>query len=99
MSLKNILGWGFIIVVGGLALAGKSNKPQSLEEPVAVLSDAEKKDAQDFAQSLVQAKGYKCDTVSMFTSNSYTGNADILCDDLHRYRITKPGGRWKVETL
>jgi len=87
-----------LLVIAFFSFKGRDNTPPNHEEPVR-LTAQEEQDAQDFAQSLVQSRDYQCNTVTMFTSNSYTGNADILCDDVHRYRITKPGGRWKVETM
>ena len=57
----------------------------------------EQQDAQDFAQALIQSKGYTCDKVTTFSTANFSGRADVWCDDQYQYEITKPGGRWKVE--
>ncbi|MFZ4218933.1 hypothetical protein ACEV6Q_13910 [Enterobacter ludwigii] len=62
----------------------------------AVLAD-EQQDAQDFAQALIQSKGYTCDKVTTFSTANFSGRADVWCDDQYQYEITKPGGRWLVE--
>ncbi|HDV6228908.1 TPA: hypothetical protein ACGD69_000466 [Serratia marcescens] len=62
----------------------------------AVLAD-EEQDAQDFAQALIQSKGYTCDKVTTFSTANFSGRADVWCDDQYQYEITKPGGRWLVE--
>lgn len=54
-------------------------------------------DAQDFAQMLIQSKGYQCDKVTGFSTANFSGRADVWCDDMYEYHITKPGGQWKVE--
>ncbi len=62
------------------------------------LADDEQ-DAKDFAQALIQSKGYQCDKVTGFSTANFSGRADVFCDDMYRYEITKPGGRWKVEVV
>lgn len=57
----------------------------------------EEQDAQDFAQALIQSKGYTCDKVTTFSTANFSGRADVWCDDQYQYEITKPGGRWLVE--
>lgn len=61
-----------------------------------VLAD-DNQDAQDFAQALIQSKGYTCDKVTAFSTANFSGRADVWCDNQYKYEITKPGGRWKVE--
>ncbi|CAI0895872.1 MULTISPECIES: hypothetical protein [Serratia] len=61
------------------------------------LTEQEEQDAKDFAQALIQSKGYDCDKVTGFSNSNFSGRVDIFCDDYHHYKITKPGGHWKVE--
>lgn len=57
----------------------------------------DQQDAKDFAQSLIQSRDYTCDKVTGFSTANFSGEAVVFCDDMYKYVITKPGGRWKVE--
>lgn len=63
----------------------------------------------DFVQSLIQSKDYTCNEVESMVVSSYSGKISVLCvgvgeshsaspSESYSYTITKPGGRWQVES-
>ncbi|MGX4990641.1 hypothetical protein [Enterobacter kobei] len=61
------------------------------------LTDQEMKDAQEFAQALIQ-RDYQCNKViKLIPANAFHEEINVWCDEYLHYEITKPGGRWKVK--
>jgi len=63
----------------------------------------------DFVQSLIQSKGYTCNEIESMVVSSYSGEISVLCvgqgeshsespSESYTYTVTKPSGRWQVES-
>ncbi|HGV0029934.1 TPA: hypothetical protein ACNFPK_002540 [Citrobacter freundii] len=104
MKTSTKIIWGIVLVASYFHFKDEKktttkSEPQEQTVKMTAQEAQEAQDAKDFAQSLIQSRGYKCDKVTTFSNANFSGRIDIYCDDQYRYEITKPGGRWEIKAI